>query len=253
MKMKRVDGIREGKYTKGNADDYATLLRNIMRHYEIRPVRDHPVEGSVCYLHHDVDFSIDGALQMAQIEAELGVKSTYYIRPVAAYMRRATVPIRAIAGLGHEIGYHHSLMVRHLRKGTPLERLLTNSIAKLERLGLKVKTVCAHGDPETIRDGYSNYEAFEECPPQLRKSARPTGIISLKKHGLRSVDFLPRDCYLWDSGGGWKYSHDPHVDDWNGTPLVWPRDPFLKNLGDLDAEQLSILTHPVWWAFYVPL
>lgn len=249
MKMKRVDGIREEKYTKGNADDYATLLKNILMHYEIRPVRDHPVEGSVCYLHHDVDFSIDGALQMAQIEAEYGVKSTYYIRPVAGYMSRAGRPILEIKKLGHEIGYHHSLLVHYFKNRAPLERLLTDNIAKLERFGLKVETVCAHGDPETIRYGYSNYEAFEECPPHLRKHARAPGLISLKEHGLRSVDFLPRDCYLWDSGGGWKYSHDPHVDDWNGTPLTWPPDPLLYLIGDLGAKQLSMLTHPIWWHF----
>lgn len=249
--MKRVDNIREEKWTHGNADDYATLLRNILRHYEIRPVCDHPVEGKVCYLRHDVDFSIDGALQMAQIEAKYGVKSTYYIRPIAAYMKRASVPILAIKALGHEIGYHHSLMVHHLGKNAPLERMLTDNIAKLERLGLKVETVCAHGDPETIKNGYSNYEAFEECPPQLRNRARPTGIISLKKHGLRSVDFLPRDAYLWDSGGGWRYTHDQYVDDWNGTPEAWRQDPLLENLGEIDAEQISILTHPIWWRFLV--
>ena len=247
--MKRVDNIRDGKFTKGTAEYYATLLRNIQRNYEIRPVLDHPVEGSICYLHHDVDYSIDGALQMAQIEAEHGVKSTYYIRPVAAYMRRATPAIMGIKALGHEVGYHHSLMVYHYRNGVSLEGLLTYDIAKLERFGLKVKTVGAHGDPETIRYGYSNYEAFEECPSQLRKHKRPPGLISLARHGLRSVDFLPQDCYLWDSGGGWKYSHDPYVDDWNGTPQAWRQDPLLHRLGELGAEQLSMLIHPIWLRF----
>ncbi len=247
--MKRVDNIRAGKFTKGTAEDYAILLRNIQRHYEIRPVRDHPVEGSICYLHHDVDISIDGALQMAQIEAAHGVRSTYYIRPVAAYMRRADAAIRGIKVLGHEIGYHHSLMVYHYRNGAPLEGLLTANIAELERFGLKVETVGAHGDPETIRESYSNYEAFEECPSQLWLHPRPPGLISLAKHGLRSVDFLPRDCYLWDSGGGWRYSYDPYVDDWNGIPQLWHQDHLFHRLGEIGAEQLSMLTHPIWWGF----
>ena len=247
--VKRVDKIREGKWTHGDAEDYRTLLKNILRHYEIRPVRDHPVDGRVCYLRHDVDFSIDGALQMAQIEAEYDVKSTYYIRTRAAYLKRASSFFRAIRRLGHEIGFHHSLMVFHYKNGTPLKTLLTEGISKLERLGFKVETVCAHGDPETIREGYSNYEAFEECPPQLWKVTRPVGLISLEKHGLRAVEFLPHDCYLWDSGGGWKYTYDPYVDDWNGTPQPWRHDPTLKNLGDINAEQIIILTHPIWWKF----
>ena len=253
MTLKRVDNIREDKPTHGDAEDYHTFLKNILQHYEIRPIRDHPVEGRICYLRHDVDWSIDGALQMAQIEAEHEVKSTYYIRPRSVYMKRASSQIKAIEELGHEIGYHHSLLVVFFKvEGVSLETILKDNIAKLEQLGVKVTTVCAHGDPETKKEGYSNYEAFEACPPQLRKIEITSKLLSLEEHGLRAVEFLSRDCFIWDSGLDWQYSYDPYVDDWNGVPQEWeyPTDYTLENLSIINVEQIILLTHPIWWRFY---
>ena len=225
----------------------------MLRHYEIRSVRDHPVEGRICYLRHDVDWSIDGAVQMAQIEAEHDVKSTYYLMPTLDYMRRATQPIKIIRKLGHEIGYHHNLLVTYFRKREQieLETLFRSGLAKLECFGVTVETTCAHGDPRCRKGGYSNYEAFEECPPQLRKIGKLPRLISLEDHGLRAVEFLPHDCYIWDSGGGWQYTYNPYVDDFHGESQEWGdlTDRTLRNLGTIDAEQIILLTHPIWWYF----
>ncbi|MDZ7721999.1 MAG: hypothetical protein U5R06_04015 [candidate division KSB1 bacterium] len=56
-------------------------------------------------LRHDVDLRPDYALAMARLEAEYGIRGTYYFRIVSESFQPQI--IRQIAELGHEIGYHY--------------------------------------------------------------------------------------------------------------------------------------------------
>ena len=73
---------------------------------------DDSIEAGDVLLRHDVDLSIQGAKEMARIESEAGVRSTYFLlvssplyNPVERETRQA---IREIDSLGHEIGLHFS-------------------------------------------------------------------------------------------------------------------------------------------------
>lgn len=70
---------------------------------------DHPG----VFWRHDVDYSLDAALEMAMLEAELGVQSTYYLRPdprVYGVTPDGLVGVgKEIAGWGHELGVHVDL------------------------------------------------------------------------------------------------------------------------------------------------
>ena len=59
-------------------------------------------------LRHDVDLKAANSLATAQIEHELGIAASYYFRVVPESNQPEM--IRAIAGLGHEIGYHYEDM-----------------------------------------------------------------------------------------------------------------------------------------------
>ena len=54
---------------------------------------------------HDVDRLPVNALRMAEIEAEMGVKASYYFRIVKESFNENIM--KKIAGMGHEIGYHY--------------------------------------------------------------------------------------------------------------------------------------------------
>ncbi len=62
-------------------------------------------EARVVVLRHDVDKLPGNALEMADLEVILGVKSTYYFRSVKESFNKEI--INKIAGMGHEIGYHY--------------------------------------------------------------------------------------------------------------------------------------------------
>lgn len=71
---------------------------------------DHePREGDL-FLRHDVDLSLDAALELARLEAELGIRATYFLMTRSVFYNlaseegeRALAELRA---LGHAVGHH---------------------------------------------------------------------------------------------------------------------------------------------------
>lgn len=61
-------------------------------------------------LRHDVDYSIEKAVRIAELEAELGLRSTYFILLGGPFYNvlapKGRQALRRIASLGHEIGLH---------------------------------------------------------------------------------------------------------------------------------------------------
>lgn len=94
---------------------YRQLLLDLTEHdYELRTVGQmaDPVPARAAYLRHDIDLHVPGVERMAELEAELGARATYYVlltqhyNPMYPENRAA---LRRIAALGHEIGLHYDL------------------------------------------------------------------------------------------------------------------------------------------------
>ena len=71
---------------------------------------DHEPEGGDLLLRHDVDLSLDAALQMAELEAAAEAPATYFLMTQSVFYNLASPEgVRAInrlRELGHEIGLH---------------------------------------------------------------------------------------------------------------------------------------------------
>lgn len=123
----------------------------------------------VC-LRHDVDLRAANSLRTAQIEHELGVRATYYFRVVPESNQPDI--IRAIAALGHEIGYHYEDM--SLADGD-VHKAYTHFCEQLAyfRTYYPVRTICMHGAPTSRYDGrdlwkhYSYRDLGLTCEPYL--------------------------------------------------------------------------------------
>ena len=68
---------------------------------------------SFCVVRHDIEFSVDRALEMARIEAdELGISSTYTVQlrnnTYNALSEKNIKTVREIQKLGHRIGLHQN-------------------------------------------------------------------------------------------------------------------------------------------------
>jgi hypothetical protein len=61
-------------------------------------------------LRHDVDFSLAAAVRLAELEAELGVQSTYFVMVANDYYnslaKKNRERLRRLIALGHEVGLH---------------------------------------------------------------------------------------------------------------------------------------------------
>ena len=66
------------------------------------------VSSKSIVLRHDVDLLPYNSLRFAKIQAELGVKGSYYFRSVPESWDEDI--IKEIVALGHEVGYHYENM-----------------------------------------------------------------------------------------------------------------------------------------------
>jgi hypothetical protein len=68
-----------------------------------------PFEGAL-YLRHDVDLSLDAALQLAELEAEAGALATYFLMTQSVFYNLASPEgrraINRLRELGHGVGLH---------------------------------------------------------------------------------------------------------------------------------------------------
>jgi hypothetical protein len=165
----------------------------------------------VFYMRHDIDVDPYAALRMAQIEAEFGVRATYFFLPTAPYYNVMAPPVREV-------------------------------LREIENLGGDVQL---HFDAGPFAgDALSDVEAEIECQSDWLSHAleskeitavsfhRPaTAVIGCDLTGFTSAyspRFFGEMHYISDSAGSWR---DGCV---------------CSIIGRL--KQIHCLIHPVWWA-----
>lgn len=121
-----------------------------------------PLSSGEIVLRHDVDLSPETALEMARIEARLGIESTYcFLLTTPVYNLLAVEEneaLRGIDALGHDVALHFN--THHYWDGKPsaaeLERRVREERAVLDRLVEESGVVSFHRPPEWVLG-----EAFE--------------------------------------------------------------------------------------------
>ena len=194
-------------------DGYRTLVTGLMgrgyqvcRFAEVRPDRPHLV------LRHDLDMSIEAAVEVAEIEAELGVKAHHF--PLLrtefynVFSRAGTAGLRRIAELGHHIGLHFDAS------------LYEDNVAVLDRMAERECRVL-----EDVIGAPIDVISFH------RPSAALMGLDRLIAGRLHT--YLPRFFsdigYCSDSQGSWRF----------GEPF--------DHAAVAAGTALQLLTHPLWW------
>lgn len=195
-------------------EHYRELVRIAKQHYRFVTFTDqHPEEKSILW-RHDIDFSPHRGRQMAQIEAEEGVRATYFVLLHSEFynaLEREIVQIvREIAGLGHAIGLHFD--ARFYDQQAELEPLLRMERQLLERtFGLPIEAFSWHNP---FRGDWIESAAGDSMG----------GMVNAYSRTIRD-----RFSYVSDSHGVWRYRR-------------------LHDVLDAAADQhLHVLTHPEWW------
>ena len=186
---------------------------------------------------HDVDRKPGNALEMARLEAEYDIPSTYYVRTIDKTFRPEL--IREIHSLGHEIGYHYEDMDR---AGGAVERAHESFERELERLRelVPVETVCMHGNPLTSYDN-RNMWTDDRCVAEY----------DLLGEAYLSMDFEDV-TYFSDTGRTWRDGalkiKDHTMGEGSKHVTAGSTHDLVSLLADNELERACLLSHPNRWA-----
>ncbi len=107
---------------------------------------------------HDVDLKAENALQVAKIEAEKGIRSTYYFRTLASSNKPNV--IKQIVALGHEVGYHYEDFSFCNGDAEKAKHLFLKNLNYFRQF-YPVKTICMHGSPRSRFDNKDLWKSFD--------------------------------------------------------------------------------------------
>ncbi|MGP9820439.1 hypothetical protein ACTZWW_10520 [Salinarimonas sp. NSM] len=153
-----------------------------------RALADGWPERPAILLRHDVDRRAGRALAMARREAALGVSASYYVRRARGGFD--VEAIRAIAALGHEIGYHYEDLARTDGDRVRARAAMRRHLAELRAL-VPVTTVCAHGSPLSRHDNVTVLDGIDPADLGVRDLARSlphAGVLYLTDSGRTFAD-----------------------------------------------------------------
>jgi hypothetical protein len=130
-------------------DAYRTLLTHFGQTHSFVTFSEyataHPQK--LILLRHDIDYSLQHALTMAQLEAGLGIRATYFVlfsSPFYNVLAAENMDIpRQIAQLGHEVGLHYDVAV--MAQAEDPQALLRSQAGLLSELcGAEVRSIAMH-------------------------------------------------------------------------------------------------------------
>ncbi len=174
-----------------------------------------------CVLRHDIEFSIDRALKIAEIEKSLGISSTYTVQlrnnTYNALSQKNIDIIRKINNMGHKIGLHQNPPLMNDEK---LIKYILKDIETLEHYyGFEVDRYAFHrcgSNPEILK-------RYVEIPNKINCYDKKF-FHYFKGNTPKKL----RVYYIADSNHKWKY----------GYPI---------ELNFNKVNKIQLLTHPYSW------
>ena len=179
--------------------------------YEFASFDDDVGEGQVL-LRHDVDLSLEAAVEMARLEANRGVQATYCVMLSSPLYNPIESPwrdtIRTIDALGHEVGLHFSTHEYWSERARP------DSARIARRVGIERSIL------DTVARTLSNVVSFHIPPDWVLGQSFETFKSTY------AADVFEEVGYVADSGCRWR-TDPPVVEEF--------------------SETVQILTHPGLW------
>ncbi|MEX0284710.1 MAG: hypothetical protein AB3N23_08875 [Paracoccaceae bacterium] len=192
--------------------DYETYLTMFQEHgYAIDALTGDTLQpDKTLYMRHDIDFDCELALGMAEIEAKLGVRSTYFLMLTSdsynLFSEKNASSVEKIKALGHKISIHFDA-VRY----------------EDFEAGLKKEV--------------SAFEDFFEVDVDLISLHRPNEFFLSHDQTIAGVQHTYQSKYLKEI----KY-----VADSRGSFRFGPPE---ETEAFAEGKSIHLLIHPIWWMF----
>lgn len=165
-------------------------------------------EDNQLILRHDIDFDVYAAYQIAKIENELNVKSTFFFLLRGDFYNLLNDDsynlINKIKSFGHDITLHYDMSIYNNSK-----RELQNEIKIFEQFfNIKISIISIHRPSKEFLSNPNNY---------------------FKVTNTYENKFFKDTAYFADSGGRFRY----------GDPL--DSEEFFSK------KNIQLVIHPIWW------
>ena len=194
--------------------EYRRLLRLVKTKWPFQVYGELDRGSRFVLWRHDVDFSLHSALALARIEAEEGVRSTFFLHLHSQFYNLLEPGMRTLAreiiSLGHHIGLHFDSHYHGVSSENGLDEPILWEASILERMiASDIRVFSFHNTtPFTMSCQDETYG----------------GLIN-----TYAAYFQREVAYVSDSNGYWR----------NRT---------LRDVVENDsADRLQVLTHPGWW------
>ena len=164
-------------------------------------------------MRHDIDFDLNKACQLAALEQQMGVASTYFVLVATDFYnvmsRRSREKIRTLISMGHDIGLHFDETQYAIDTIEELQERVVDEAKVLScALDHEISAVSMHRPSQLM----------------LRSNVGFPGLIN-----SYSADFFAKMKYLSDSRMHW-------------------REDVIEAVTSRQFDRLHILTHPFWFS-----
>ena len=161
---------------------------------------------------HDIERSTQNALKVAQIESKLQLKSTYFIQDYLISKVSDISNILKIKDLGHEIGYHYDCLDRFNGNYELAIDDFIKNINKFLSLGIKVKSICPHGNAAIKRSGWFSNKDLSSLIKEVYGDKIFDIVIDIK-NAKKNIK------YISDAGYKFNYINKIWSNDYTSMPI----------------------------------
>lgn len=222
-------------------DIYRNLIDAAIKSgYSLLPVRDYLTTDNLpdrfVVMRHDVDRKPQRALDMALIEAERNVRTTYYFRTIDKTFKPDI--LHRVERLGHEVGYHYEDYVRENGDMERAHESFSSNLSKFREI-VTIDTVCMHGNMLT---SFDNRDMWEE-----ERNFKEYGLLG---EAYLSIDFS-EIVYFSDTNRTWSDEKtivlDQPTGDGRQASAVESTQELAELLETQAVERVYLLVHPNRW------
>jgi hypothetical protein len=200
-------------------DTYRRLLELLRRTNVNVTFEDFPLcDNSIRYfiLRHDVDFSPEAALRMAELEANMGIRASYFVLLSTPYYNLLSEQYldfpRRLLDMGHEVGLHYDVRIyRAFGRYSLLETLEAHSCLLTKLSGKRVKSIAMHNPSVSGEDPFRNIKEF---------------INAYDDQYTKHIMYLSDSCGAWrdEAVSVFESCHIPHRLQLLIHPLFWDKE-----------------------------
>lgn len=223
--------------------DYREMLKALKAGYGVASTfsefMSSEMKASVCLIRHDVDRKKQNALEMARIEAEEGLSSTFYFRARTCSWDEGLA--KEIHALGHEVGFHYESLSDSKGDFEKAHILFEKELSEFRRV-VPILTFSMHGRPLSRID---NRDMWREIEFRKKRCAE-LGLIG---EVYLDIDYK-NIAYISDTGRSWAENGANLRDE-----VVSDVRAYFNSQSDLNTaleqkvyDQIVLQVHPERWA-----